>query len=219
MILLERMKEIYKRGITGLLYVSIILLCLTHSYLSYFTLFLILTIFSLYEMWKLRKGKKKFIALLYVIIPFFLVQIIAIDSNFTENKFNSTPILLLFILTWIFDTFAFLTGRKFGKNKILPKISPKKSWEGFFGGTIFTLLASYIITNHFTIFSIYNPITISLFIPFTATTGDFIESYYKREAKVKDSGNLLPGHGGILDRMDAFMITIPILYIYINYII
>lgn len=219
MILLERMKEIYKRGITGLLYVSIILLCLTHSYLSYFTLFLILTVFSLYEMWKLRKGKKKFIALLYVIIPFFLVQIIAIDSNFTENKFNPTPILLLFILTWIFDIFAFLTGRKFGKNKILPKISPKKSWEGFFGGTIFTLLASYIITNHFTIFSIYNPITISLFIPFTATTGDFIESYYKRKAKVKDSGNLLPGHGGILDRMDAFMITIPILYIYINYII
>ena len=89
----------------------------------------------------------------------------------------------------------------------------------FFGGTIFTLLASYIIANYFTIFSIYNPITISLFIPFTATTGDFIESYYKREAKVKDSGNLLPGHGGILDRMDAFMITIPILYIYINYII
>ena len=62
-------------------------------------------------------------------------------------------------------------------------------------------------------------IIISILIPLTATIGDFIESYYKREAKVKDSGNLLPGHGGILDRMDAFMITIPILYIYINYII
>jgi phosphatidate cytidylyltransferase len=122
----------------------------------------------------------------------------------------------MFIFTWTFDTFAYLFGVKFGKHKILPSISPKKSWEGFLGGFIFTIIAAYLTANYFPEIELNQVIAISLFIPFTATIGDFIESHYKREAGVKDSGNLIPGHGGMLDRMDAFMITIPVIYILTN---
>ena len=162
-------------------------------------------------MYKLRKGKTSFISYLYVIIPLSLI-----------HKIDTELILFIFILTWTFDTFAYLVGVKFGKHMILPSVSPKKSWEGFFGGFIFTIIASYITYNYFDIYfdfsSIKLPLIIimSIILPFTATIGDFIESHYKREAGVKDSGNFIPGHGGILDRMDAFMISIPILYILIN---
>ena len=122
----------------------------------------------------------------------------------------------MFVLTWVFDTFAYLTGSKFGKNKILPKISPKKSWEGFAGGLLFSVISVYFIQLYFDYFRLYLLLIISIVIPFTATAGDFIESYYKRMANAKDSGKFIPGHGGMLDRMDAFMITIPTLYILMN---
>tara|TARA_B100001758_G_C18416862_1_gene620785 strand:+ start:14618 stop:15103 length:486 start_codon:yes stop_codon:yes gene_type:complete len=159
-------------------------------------------------MWKLRKGKTKFLAFSYIIIPLIIIQLFGI--------YDTNLVLFMFILTWTFDTFAFIIGVKFGKNKINPSISPKKSWEGFIGGFTFTIIASYLSFNYFGFNSFQKPLIISITLPFTATLGDFIESRYKREANVKDSGNIIPGHGGILDRMDAFFITIPVLYILIN---
>lgn len=184
-------------------------------------LFLILGIWSIYEMWKLRKGKPKLVALLIVIIPFFTIQFFGMTvSNYQELPFNPSVVLLMFILTWTFDSFAYLVGKKLGKTKILPTISPKKSWEGFFGGYLFCILASslsyFFFEDYFNHISTLSYILITIILPFTATTGDFIESYYKRKAGVKDSGKIMPGHGGILDRMDAFLITIPVIYIIIN---
>ena len=184
-------------------------------------LFLILGLWSIYEMWKLRKGKPKLVALLIVIIPFFTIQFFGMtDSNYADLPFNPSVILLMFILTWTFDSFAYLVGKKLGKTKILPTISPKKSWEGFFGGYLFCMLAGslsyFVFEDYFNHISILSYILITVILPFTATTGDFIESYYKRKAGVKDSGKIMPGHGGILDRMDAFLITIPVIYIIIN---
>ena len=128
---------------------------------------------------------------------------------------------MMLVFTWTFDTFAFLIGSKFGINKIAPKISPNKTWEGFIGGLIFTLIICFIITDHNIIViktEHFNNYIMAFFTPFTASLGDFIESYYKRQAGAKNSGKILPGHGGILDRIDAIMITIPTLYIYINII-
>ena len=105
---------------------------------------------------------------------------------------------------------------RIGKHKIIATVSPKKSWEGFVGGFILTVIAAYLTTSYFLEIELNKAIVISLLLPFTATIGDFIESHYKREAGVKDSGKFIPGHGGILDRMDAFMITIPAIYILIN---
>jgi CDP-diglyceride synthetase len=90
-------------------------------------------------MWMLRKGKPKLIPFIYVLTPFFIVQLFGFtDHNYPLKEFDSSPILVLLVLTWVFDSFAYIIGSKFGKNRIMPKISPKKSWEGFFGGMAFT---------------------------------------------------------------------------------
>ena len=217
------MNEIIKRAIFGGIYVTILWACTSLSPISFGLLFFLLGIVALYEMWKLRKGKSKIMAFVYVILPFTLIQLLPYSNGNTYSleSFDPSIILLLFILTWTFDTFAFLTGIKLGKNKILPSVSPKKSWEGFIGGLIFCTIAGWIAYDFFSDFftlDIKTIIVLSLSLPFTATLGDFIESYYKRKAEVKDSGNIIPGHGGILDRMDAFMVTIPVLYIIINII-
>jgi phosphatidate cytidylyltransferase len=217
------MSEILKRIIFGAIYVTIMWFGTSYSELTFNILFLCLGLWSLFEMWKLRKGKSKLIAFLYILIPFFLIQLFGMtDIDYPKNKFNPSIVLLMFILTWTFDTFAFVVGVKFGKNRILPTVSPKKSWEGFIGGWLSCLLAGFIsqyyFRSYFENISYSTIIVLSLILPFTATLGDFIESYYKRQAGVKDSGTLIPGHGGILDRMDAFMVTIPVIYILINLI-
>ena len=215
------MDELLKRGVFGAIYVVIMWFGTAYSERTFQILFLILGLWSIYEMWKLRKGKTKLVAILIVVIPFFIIQLFGMtDTNYPEMPFNPSIILLMFVLTWTFDSFAYLVGKKFGKNKILPSISPKKSWEGFFGGYLFCILASslsyFIFKDYFNHISTLSYILITLILPFSATTGDFIESYYKRKAGVKDSGKIMPGHGGILDRMDAFLITIPVIYIIIN---
>jgi phosphatidate cytidylyltransferase len=213
------MNETLKRALSGAVYVAITWIGTSYSEATFSFLFAVLGVISIYEMWKLRKGKTKVLALLYVIIPFFIIQLFRMtDYVYPNATFDPSLILLMFVLTWTFHTFAYLFGMRFGKTKIMPSVSPKKSWEGFAGGFFFTFVVSLITTKY--LLDVENSIAleISLFLPFTATLGDFIESHYKRQAGVKDSGYLIPGHGGMLDRMDAFMITIPVLYIYLHII-
>lgn len=205
------MNETKVRFMYGLIYVTIMWFATIYSEISFKILFITLAIISIYEMWKIRKNKPKILPLLYIIIPFYII----LFTPFTNEK---NLILLMYILTWAFDTFAYIFGINFGKTKMIPSISPKKSWEGFIGGFISTIIVSYFASRYFIEISFNNIMIISILLPFTATTGDFIESYYKRQADIKDSSNLIPGHGGILDRIDAFMITIPILYIYSKFI-
>lgn len=211
---MQKMQETPKRAISGAFYVIIMLFGSSYSNLSCSLLFILLAIISVYEMWKLRKGKSKILPFLYIIIPFILIQILAYQM---EGGWKSNLILFMLILTWTFDTFAYLIGVKIGKHKIFPSISPKKSWEGFLGGFFFSIITTYIISQYIFIINMKLAAIIGILIPFTATLGDFIESKYKRDANKKDSGNIIPGHGGILDRMDALMITIPTIYIITNY--
>jgi len=211
------MREIVKRVLSGVLYVLVLWKSASYSQMSFCILFFILGLICLFEMWVLRKGKTKLVPFIYVLTPFFIVQLFGFtDHYYPLKEFDSSPILILFVLTWVFDSFAYIIGSKFGKNRIIPKISPKKSWEGFFGGMAFSVLSVYFLNIFFDSFSMNFLILLALIVPFTATAGDFIESHYKREAGVKDSGNLIPGHGGFLDRMDALMISIPVLYLLIN---
>lgn len=200
-----------KRLIFGLIFISILWFATLYSEISCSILFSIIGLICMYEMYQLRIGKTKLIPLIYIITPFILIQIL-IWKYLTINIYNSIVwmpevILYLFALTWTFDTFAYIFGVKFGKHKILPSISPKKSWEGFIGGLIFTtILAIFIFGENINKILMY-----SVLIPISATIGDFIESYYKRKAMAKDSGNLIPGHGGMLDRMDSFLISISVI--------
>ena len=200
-----------KRLIFGLIFISIVWFSILYSVISCSILFSIIGLICMYEMYQLRIGKTKLIPLIYIITPFILIQIL-IWKYLSINVFNSIVwmpevILYLFALTWTFDTFAYIFGVKFGKHKILPSISPKKSWEGFIGGLIFTTILAIFIFGE----NIDKIIMYSVLIPISATLGDFIESYYKRKAMAKDSGNLIPGHGGMLDRMDSFLISISVI--------
>ena len=192
------MNATLKRALSGSVYVSIMWFGTFCSEISFHILFAVILLVCLYEMYKLRKGKTKILAFLYVLAPLLLV-------HFYTQKI----ILFIFILTWTFDTFAYFVGVKFGKHKIIPTVSPKKSWEGFVGGFIFTVTAAYLTANYFPEVELNHAIAISLFLPLTATIGDFTESYYKRKAGVKDSGNFIPGHGGMLDRIDGVIFAIP----------
>jgi phosphatidate cytidylyltransferase len=120
--------------------------------------------------------------------------------------------LALFSFVWINDTFAYLVGITIGKHKLCPKISPKKSWEGFFGGLVFTVLAS-VAFHQFTVeilagFSLMKWIGLAIITVISATFGDLSESLFKRSLHVKDSGTFLPGHGGFLDRFDSILLVV-----------
>ena len=211
------LENIIRRALSGAIYITIMWFGTSYSKLSFNLLFGIILLVCLYEMYKLRKGKKKILAYAYVFVPFLLIQFFGMtDSDYPESPFDPSIILLMFILTWTFDTFAYLVGIQYGKHKIMPSVSPKKSWEGFIGGFLLTIIAAYLSQKIFIHIALRDILFVSIILPFTATLGDLIESHYKREAGVKDSGDFIPGHGGLLDRMDAFTITIPAIYIIVN---
>lgn len=145
------------------------------------------------------------LGLFYVVLPFILIN----EMRLTTDNF--WPVLSIFILTWCSDTFAYLVGRKIGKRKLFERISPNKSWEGFVGGLAFSVLAglliAYFTNDSFVKYTLYGVIISSF-----GTLGDLVESMLKRSLKIKDSGTILPGHGGLLDRFDAVIFVIPIIY-------
>lgn len=131
-------------------------------------------------------------------------------------------ILLIFILIWINDTGAFIVGSMMGRHKLFERISPKKTWEGFFGGLVFCLgacaLFSYCCNEFFNMTLLRADMAVWLGLGFVITIfctwGDLIESMIKRNLHIKDSGNIIPGHGGILDRIDSFLLAMPAAAIY-----
>lgn len=124
-------------------------------------------------------------------------------------------IFFLLIVVWLGDAGAYYLGKRFGKHKLSPRISPKKTVEGLAGGVITSVIAAVII--HFTFFpqmQLIHAIVVGVILSVTGVIGDLAESMWKRSAAVKDSGTLLPGHGGFLDRFDSILFTAPILYVY-----
>ena len=153
----------------------------------------------------------------YVILPIILITKIP----FSGKEYEPKIIIGIFILIWTNDTFAFLVGKNFGKTKLFQRISPKKTVEGFFGGLIFALAFSITIANFFTEQPVYIWITISLIVSIIGTIGDLVESAFKRFAGVKDSGKIIPGHGGILDRLDSVLFVAPFVFLFyqiLNYV-
>ena len=122
----------------------------------------------------------------------------------------------MFVLVWTSDIFAYLTGSMFGKHKLMEQISPKKTWEGSVGGLLSAFIAAYIMSIFVNQLNIVEWMILALLIVIGGTLGDLSESLLKRNAGVKDSGTLFPGHGGVLDRFDAVIFATPIVFIYIN---
>ena len=160
----------------------------------------------------------------YIILPFVFITKIP----FGEKGYNPKIIISVFILIWTNDTFAYIVGKSIGKRKLFERVSPKKTIEGFIGGIVFAALTSYLISKYY-----FDPkesyfkksvviwLTISLIVGVFGTIGDLIESKFKRVAGVKDSGAIMPGHGGILDRLDSVIFVAPIIYLFyqiLNYV-
>ncbi|MGJ8744752.1 phosphatidate cytidylyltransferase [Polaribacter sp.] len=138
---------------------------------------------------------------------------------FYKSEYNPFIMICILLLIWVNDSFAFLVGKNFGKRKLFVSVSPKKTVEGFVGGLGFALLAAYIISLYNTDFTLINWLIIAVIISVIGTLGDLVESKFKRKANIKDSGNIMPGHGGILDRLDSLLFAAPFVYLYINFII
>jgi phosphatidate cytidylyltransferase len=134
-------------------------------------------------------------------------------AEFREGSFFAQA---LFVLVWLNDSGAYLIGSAFGRHRLFERISPRKSWEGFFGGLAVALAFSQVLACYFPAVSGVNWLGLSATVVVFATWGDLTESLLKRTLGVKDSGSLLPGHGGILDRFDSILIAIPALYIYLR---
>lgn len=171
----------------------------------------IITVFRVPEEMKYDNGKAIFTIVYLAIpfslalgIPFFIAQV---------PSFFSWDVFLVFVLIWSSDTFAFLVGKFLGKHKMAPKISPKKTWEGLIGGIVLTVVIGVVL--QLTVPGLRgNWIIVGLLIAVIAPLGDLAESQLKRTFDVKDSWSIMPGHGGVLDRLDSFILCAPVVYLY-----
>lgn len=148
----------------------------------------------------------------YPILSFVLLYLLNVSGH-------RSLLAIMFILVFCFDSGAYFAGKLFGKHKLCPKISPGKTWEGVFGGFLTVILALLIIVQLLQKPISFNAVILySLILSFWALIGDLFESYLKRRVGIKDTGSLLPGHGGFLDRFDAIMFLVIILYFFKDYI-
>ena len=158
---------------------------------------------------------------LYIALPVGLLSFIAFGGLSILSIYMPVMLLALLVIIWVYDTGAFVTGMTFGKHRLFERISPKKSWEGFWGGVAFALLAAwgiYAILENYNLNSmeLYKWLGFALVVVVSATMGDLTESLLKRTYGVKDSGKILPGHGGMMDRFDSVFMAAPAAYIYLS---
>lgn len=158
---------------------------------------------------------KLFLNLAYISIPFALAIRIPFMS---DGEYKPEIVLGIFLLIWANDTFAYLTGMAFGKHKLIERISPKKTIEGFIGGLVLTYVAGFLFSEFTEVLSRADWFIITNIIGIFGVTGDLVESMFKRKAGIKDSGNIMPGHGGFLDRFDSFIFSVPFIFVYLQLI-
>ncbi len=151
----------------------------------------------------------------YITMPLSLLMFISYSPDMAGSEYNWVPVLALFVFLWVNDTAAYFIGSLIGRHKLIEHISPKKSIEGFIAGILFTVLASLIFNWFHPDFSTAFWMGLAVVVALFGTLGDLFESLIKRTCNVKDAGNLIPGHGGILDRIDSLLVTVPAVYLYL----
>lgn len=160
------------------------------------------------------------LGLVYIAVPISLLLALGVRPHWDGTLvYNAGLVLFYVILIWINDVGAYLVGITLGRHRLCERLSPKKSWEGFFGGLIFTVAAAVFLGPRMTGFentAWWGWIIFGVVLTLSAVAGDLVESMFKREAGVKDSGNIIPGHGGFLDRFDAMFISLPFVYLMVQ---
>ena len=188
-------------------------------FLPYLGLLLYLMITELYLKKKNPIGNWAYSMLsqLYVALPFALLNVLAFQNSPETSSVTYNPILPLsiFVFIWLSDTGAYCVGSLIGKHRLFERISPKKSWEGSIGGGIVAIGSSFIFAHYFPIMNMAEWAGLALIVVIFGTWGDLTESLLKRQLHIKDSGAILPGHGGMLDRFDSALMAIPAAVVYL----
>ena len=188
-------------------------------FLPYLLLLLYLMITELYLKKENPLGNWAFTMLsqLYIALPFALLNILAFHNDVASSSVSYNPVLPLsvFVFIWLSDTGAYCVGSLIGKHRLFERISPKKSWEGSIGGGVFSIASSLVFAHYFPFLPLAEWMGLAFTVVVFGTWGDLTESLMKRQLGIKDSGNILPGHGGMLDRFDSALMAIPAAVIYL----
>jgi phosphatidate cytidylyltransferase len=164
------------------------------------------------------------LGIIYTAVPFSLFPFSAFGREginsiipFKSIIFSPGIVIGFFILLWVNDTGAYLTGITMGKHRLMERISPKKSWEGFAGGVVFSVLTACLLSGLFGVLDTGRWISVALIVAVSGTFGDLIESMLKRSTGIKDSGTIMPGHGGFMDRFDSALLSFPLVFLFITF--
>ncbi|MCX6238167.1 MAG: phosphatidate cytidylyltransferase [Bacteroidia bacterium] len=173
--------------------------------------------FPVYELFRKKENPLMNIALtgfgiIFVTIPFSMLNFLAFPEFEGFKVYNFGLLISLFVFVWAGDSGAYIFGVRFGRHRLFERISPKKSWEGLFGGVITAIAAAWILNFIFPQFNIVLLIVMAIVVVISGTLGDLVESMIKRSIGVKDSGRFMPGHGGLLDRFDSILLASPVIY-------
>ncbi len=212
------MKELFIRTLTGILLIVLVIGSILLGSVPFAAILLVIYGLSIYELFHLFQQKSPWqfwlLALCWLTLP--LAAFFGLGWTGSSTTYQPLIPLAVISLVWINDTFAYLTGRLIGRHRMTPVLSPKKTWEGLFGGFLFTFIGGWGI---FEISGMYNSgirILLSAAICISGLAGDLFESGLKRKMHVKDSSRLLPGHGGILDRFDSLLFAAPVIWLIIH---
>jgi phosphatidate cytidylyltransferase len=163
-----------------------------------------------------RKKNMPFTNIAYTLLGVIYVALPLSLTSFVYEAAGVSAMCSFFILLWTNDTFAYLSGVAFGRHKMFPSISPKKSWEGYVGGILSVAAAAWALHRLFGDVALVHMVSFGVIISATAVLADLVESMFKRSAGVKDSGAIMPGHGGLLDRFDAALLSLPLVFTYVQ---
>ncbi len=183
--------------------------------LPYGYLYLIFPLVSLTFFIKLYKktDKKPFTGIAYTYLGVFYVALPFSLLNFAvfsvDSVYHYEILVGCLLILWASDTGAYFAGTRFGKTKLFERISPKKSWEGFLGGAFLAIVVAFVLSQYFVVLEDWKWLVIAGIIIIAGTYGDLIESLFKRSIEIKDSGSVLPGHGGFMDRFDGLLLSAP----------
>ena len=184
----------------------------------YFIIFPLASMVFLIKLYK-KKDSNPFInialfylGISYVALPFTLMNIIVFD----QGAYSFQVLLGLLMIIWASDTGAYFAGSAFGKTKLFERISPKKSWEGSVGGAIVAVAMALALSRFYTDLNLLQWISVAFIVVVAGTYGDLVESLFKRSMSIKDSGNIIPGHGGFLDRFDSLILSVPFIVVFLK---
>ena len=205
------------------LYMAVMAFCTNLSGSKIFLPYLLLIMYLMISELYLKKENPvmnwaySMLSQLYIALPFAMLNILSFHTSPMDTSVSYNPILPLsvFVFIWLSDTGAYCVGSLIGRHRLFERISPKKSWEGSIGGGIVAIGSSFIFTHYFPIMNMAEWAGLALIVVIFGTWGDLTESSLKRQLHIKDSGAILPGHGGILDRFDSALMAIPAAVVYL----